>query len=82
MPDLTIREIELEIVAKLKERAERHRRSIEEEHRAVLRESLLGTSEPTPPLRFEEYLRTMPDVGTDADFERIEGSIRDVKLTD
>ncbi|MBI2477211.1 MAG: hypothetical protein HYV60_00725 [Planctomycetia bacterium] len=33
-------------------------------------------------MTFESYLRTMPDVGTDADFSRIEGSMRDVDLAD
>lgn len=33
-------------------------------------------------ITFESYLRSMPDVGTDADFSRIEGSIRDVDLAD
>jgi hypothetical protein len=33
-------------------------------------------------MTFESYLRTMPDVGTDIDFSRIEGSMRDVDLSD
>jgi hypothetical protein len=33
-------------------------------------------------IRREAYLRKMPDVGTDADFSRIEGSIRDVNLAE
>ena len=31
---------------------------------------------------FEAYLRQMPDVGTDADFSRIEGTMRDLNLTE
>ncbi len=82
MIELTVREIEPEIVVKLKERAERHCRSVEEEHRVILREALLGTKETAPRVTFEAYLRTMPDVGNDTDFARVEGSIREIDLTD
>ncbi|ETW97010.1 MAG: hypothetical protein ETSY1_24335 [Candidatus Entotheonella factor] len=82
MAELTVREIEPAIVVKLQERANRHGRSLEEEHRAILREALLEKGSATPAMTFEAYLRTMPDVGTDADFSRIEGSIRDIDLTD
>jgi plasmid stability protein len=63
----------------LKERAEKHRRSVEDEHRAILRDTLLVGDQDLS-TTFEEYLRKMPDVGRDADFSRIEGSIRDVDL--
>ena len=82
MAKLTVREIEPAIIEKLKERAARHCRSVEEEHRAILRETLLADRGETPPMTFEAYLRTMPNVGTDVDFFRIEGSTRDVDLTD
>jgi plasmid stability protein len=81
MAELTIREVEPAIVARLQERAEMHRRSIEEEHKAILRLALLGSNEQSPRVTFEEYLRMMPDVGTDEDFSRIQGTIRDVDLT-
>jgi len=80
MTELILREVEPSIVEKLKQRAEMHHRSVDEEHRAILRESLLGESEQLPTTTFEAYLRTIPDVGTDADFSRIEGAIRDVDL--
>ena len=48
----------------------------------ILREKLLGASESPPVMTFEAYLRTMPDVGTDGDFARIEGAIRDIALGD
>lgn len=80
MSELVLREVEPSIVEKLKQRAEKHHRSVDEEHRAILRETLLGDSDQTPTMTFEAYLRTMPDVGTDADFSRIEGAIRDVDL--
>lgn len=82
MAELLVREVEPAIVARLKQRAEEHRRSVEDEHRAILREVLLKDDLPTPALTFEAYLRQMPEVGTDADFSRIEGSIRDVNLAD
>ncbi|ETX00701.1 MAG: hypothetical protein ETSY2_38605 [Candidatus Entotheonella gemina] len=77
MAELTVRDIEPEIVEKLQKRAERHGRSVEEEHRAILRDALVENRGETPTMTFEAYLRTMPDVGTDADFSRIEGLIRD-----
>jgi len=82
MAELTVREIEPDLVAKLKERADEHSRSVEEEHREILRDALLGNEKATPPLTYEAYLRTMPDVGTDADFARIGGSIRDINLSE
>ena len=80
MAELVVREVEPAIIAKLKERADKHRRSVEDEHRAILRDALLVGDQDTSTMTFEEYLRKMPDVGTDADFSRIEGSIRDVDL--
>ncbi len=80
MAELTIREVEPEVLAKLEERAQMHRRSVEEEHKAILREALLSGNGRSAQMSFEQYLRTMPNVGTDADFDRIEGSIRDIDL--
>jgi plasmid stability protein len=80
MAELVVREVEPAIIAKLKERADKHRRSVEDEHRAILRDTLLVGDQDQSTMTFEEYLRKMPDVGTDADFSRIEGSIRDVDL--
>ncbi len=42
----------------------------------------LEVEDEVPDMTFEAYLRQMPDVGTDADFSRIEGSIRDVNLAE
>ncbi len=80
MTELILREVEPALLAELKQRAEKHHRSLDEEHLAILRETLLGDREQTPTMTFEAYLRNMPDVGTDADFSRIEGAIRDVDL--
>lgn len=73
MAELTIREVDPAVVAKLEERAEKHQRSVEEEHKAILRLALLGGSEQPPQVTFEEYLRIMPDVRTDEAFSRIQG---------
>ena len=80
MAQLIVRKLEPEIVAKLKERAGRHGRSAEEEHRMILRQALLGANAEF--MSFEQYVCSMPDVGTDEDFARIEGKMRDVDLSD
>ena len=62
---------------KLKERAGAHGVSMEEEHRRILREALLGKSAKRP--SFKEALMAMPPAGEDLDFER--GSQRDRPVT-
>ena len=67
MADLLVRGVDEEIVRALKERAGRHGRSAEAEHREILAAALAR-----PPRRsFAEVLASMPDVGADADFERV-----------
>lgn len=68
MPQLLVRQIEEKVVKKLKERAGQHGVSMEEEHRRILREALVGSSKKKP--SFKEYLLSMPNVGEDKDFER------------
>lgn len=82
MAELILREVETAIVEKLKERADKHSRSLEDEHKAILHDVLLPDQPDSSPLTFEQYLRQMPNVGTDADFGRIEGSIRSIDLAD
>lgn len=82
MAELIVRGVEPEVVSKLSERAKRHHRSLEEEHLAILRDTLLPTDAGRPAMTFEQYLRAMPDVGEDADFGRITGTIREVDLAD
>ena len=82
MAELLVRNVEPAILARLKKLADEHRRSVEDEHRAILRDVLLAGDQAPPAMTFEAYLRKMPDVGTDADFSRIEGSIRDVNLAE
>ena len=68
MPQLIVRQIEEKVVKKLKEKVGRHGVSMEEEHRRILREALIGKA--TKRLSFKEALLAMPNVGDDKDFER------------
>ena len=47
-----------------------------------LEECLTELDQEPSPITLEAYLRKMPDVGTDVDFARIAGSLRDVNLVD
>lgn len=79
MPQLVVRKIEEKVVRKLKERAGQHGISMEEEHRRILRESLLGRAGKRAP-SFKEYLRSIPDAGDDELFARDEATDREVSL--
>jgi len=68
MPQLIVRQIEEKVVKKLKEQAGQHGVSMEEEHRRILREALLGKS--AKRTSFKEALLSIPNVGEDKDFER------------
>jgi plasmid stability protein len=68
MAQLIVRQIEEKVVKKLKQQAGAHGVSMEEEHRRILRESLLGKG--TGRKSFKDALLSMPNVGKDADFER------------
>jgi plasmid stability protein len=69
MANLVVRNLEPRLVDALKQRAARHGRSAEAEHRAIL-EEVLGL---TPQKKsFAEVLAAMPNVGQDADFERLD----------
>ncbi|HUD47818.1 MAG TPA: hypothetical protein VMR33_13370 [Candidatus Baltobacteraceae bacterium] len=68
MPQLIVRQIEEKVVKKLKQQAGAHGVSMEEEHRRILRESLLGKA--SKRTSFKEALLAMPNVGKDTDFER------------
>lgn len=64
MPQLIVRRVEETVVRKLKARAGHHGVSMEEEHRRILREALLGKKPGRP--SFKDFLLATPDV----DFER------------
>jgi plasmid stability protein len=68
MPQLIVRQIEEKVVKKLKQQAGAHGVSMEEEHRRILREVLIGP--PKKRRSFKEFLLAMPNVGEDQDFER------------
>ena len=72
MPDLLVRGVDDEIVRALKERAGAHGRSAEAEHRAILKAALARPHR----RNFAELLASMPDVGLDSDFERVEATER------
>jgi len=78
MPQLIVRQIEEKVVKKLKEQAGQHGVSMEEEHRRILREALLGKS--AKRTSFKEALLSIPNVGEDKDFERGPQIERPIKL--
>ena len=63
MAQLIVRNLDDELVARLKRRAADRGVSAEEEHRRILRRSLLSEG-------FIDALTSFPDVGTDDDFQR------------
>ena len=68
MANLVVRNLDPLIVDALKQRAARHGRSAEAEHRALLEELLLRPKGKS----FTEALASMPNVGEDEDFARVE----------
>ena len=68
MANLVVRNLDKRVVDALKQRAARHGRSAEAEHRALLEELLLHPKGKS----FAEVLSTMPNVGRDEDFERLQ----------
>lgn len=68
MPDLIVRGVDETLVRALKARAGMFGRSAEAEHREILAAALIGPRKRS----FAEVLATMPDVGQDADFERVQ----------
>jgi antitoxin FitA len=78
MADLLVRGVDDEIVRALKERAGAHGRSAEAEHRAILKAALARPRRRT----LAEVLASMPDVGVDADFERVDSTERSPNVFD
>jgi plasmid stability protein len=73
MAQLIVRNVDDDLVQRLKERAAKHGRSAEEEHRQLLRSALRSEG-------LIDRLRQMPDVGLDADFDRARELPRDIEL--
>lgn len=67
MAQLIVRNLESDLIHRLKQRAAEQGVSAEEEHRRILRRALFGPEEEFPDLK---SLLIMPDAGEDEDFER------------
>jgi plasmid stability protein len=68
MANLLVRGVDEALVRALKERAGAHGLSAEAEHRRILEAALSRPKKRS----FAELLTAIPDVGTDADFERVQ----------
>ena len=64
MAQLIVPDVDKVLVDLLTRRAAEHGRSVEAEHREILREAL----QPRRVVSLKEHLLAMPDVGADADF--------------
>lgn len=73
MAQLIVRNVDEDLVRRLRQRAAERGRSAEEEHRRILRAALRSDGLLT-------RLRQMPDVGGDADFERSPELPRDIDI--
>ncbi|BEV49522.1 hypothetical protein BconGalA64_20210 [Burkholderia contaminans] len=70
MANLLVRNVDDTIVQSLREQAAANGRSAEAEHRAILAEALGRPKRRT----FAQVLLSMPEVGEDADFQRVQDS--------
>ncbi len=68
MADLLVRGVDEGIVRALKARAGAHGRSAEAEHRAILAAALASPRRKS----LAEVLASIPEVGDDSDFERVQ----------
>ncbi|HBL28970.1 MAG TPA: DNA-binding protein [Acidobacteria bacterium] len=68
MRQLVVRNLESDLIHRLKQRAAEQGISAEEEHRRILRRALFGPDEEFPDLK---SLLIMPDIGEDEDFTRL-----------
>lgn len=74
---LIVRNLDVEVVARLRRRAAEHGRSMEAEHREILRDALLTKGRKQS---LKQHLLDMPDAGTDSDFARVQDKGRNVAL--
>ncbi len=80
MAELVLQHIDPNLVKRLKQRAAKRGVAPEEEHLQILRDSLMP--EKTSDDRIlKDLLFEMPDVGEDADFERVKEMPREVDLS-
>ena len=73
MAQLIVRNVDDDLVLRLKRRAAEHGRSAEEEHRQLLRAALRSEG-------LIDRLDRMPDAGSDDDFDRVQQLPRSVDL--
>ena len=73
MAQLIVRNLDDDLVRRLRQRAASHGRSAEEEHRVILRAALRSHD-------LADHLVAIPDVGDDRDFERQTELPPDVEL--
>ena len=78
MADLPVRGVGEGLVRMLKERAGAHGRSAEAEHRDILAAALASPRKRS----FAEVLASMPAVGADADFERVNPTVEVLCVSD
>jgi hypothetical protein len=78
MAQLLVRNLEDTVVRHLRRRAAEGGLSVEEAHRQLLREVLLGETRPRP--SFKEYLLEMPWCGGDEVFLRERGRNRPIEI--
>jgi antitoxin FitA len=76
MAQLIVRNLDEGIVQELRERAARHGRSAEEEHRQILKEVLQPER---PRVSFRELIAQMPEID-EGDLERVDDLGREVRL--
>lgn len=78
MANLLVRGIDDSLVRALKERAGKQGHSAEAEHRAILAAALTRPRKRS----FAEFLASMPNVGTDADFTRQQSTAKARRVFD
>ena len=74
MAQLIVRNLEDELVRRLKIRAAEHGRSAEQAHRDILRSALCAPAR----VPLKDLLLSMPAVGDDADFDRDDDKGREI----
>jgi len=78
MANLLVRGVDEEVVRALKEQAGAHGRSAEAEHREILATALARPRRRS----FADVLAAMPNVGADADFERLDSASETPRVFD
>ena len=76
LAQLTLSDLDEDLVRRLELRAAQHGRSAEAEHREILRQALRSSSSKS----FRDFLLSIPALGEDADFARDRDLGRPVEL--